>query len=386
MKNKNKKLLSITLAILMLFSCTSLVSFADESSLSASVFVTVSNKGELVAAQEKVTVSDVDNDGALTVNDALYAVHEAKYEGGAANGYNSYYGDYGYSLGKLWGDESGSFGYTVNNISCWSLADPVSEGDYVYAYIYTDTDYFSDAYSFFNANTVIAKAGDEISLTLSALGYDEEWNTVTVPVENAVITVNSEKTEYKTDAEGKATIKIDFGGSYVISAVSDSQILVPPVCLATFEESESTPSDIPTQPAEPTSTKPTSTEPTKVIPTNVTTAATTASVTTAAKTTKPTTTVNINTAATKAFKLKAVKGKKQIKISYKKVAGAAGFQVRYKIKGKWKVKTFKAKKNATKLIKNLKKGTYKVQVRSFKKTQNGRVFSKWSKTKKVKVK
>ena len=35
-------------------------------------------------------------------------------------------------------------------------------------------------------------------------------------------------------------------------------------------------------------------------------------------------------------------------VKYTKVAGATGFQVRYKIKGKWKVKTFKAKKKTKK--------------------------------------
>ena len=144
----------------------------------------------------------------------------------------------------------------------------------------------------------------------------------------------------------------------------------------------------PTQPEEPTSSSvttstqsPTTAKPTTPIgPTKPSNSSVNSSNTAA------TTTVNINTAATKAFKVKAVKGKKQIKISYKKVAGAAGFQVRYKIKGKWKVKTFKAKKNATKLIKNLKKGTYKVQLRCYKTSGKTKVFGKWGKTNKVKVK
>ena len=127
--------------------------------------------------------------------------------------------------------------------------------------------------------------------------------------------------------------------------------------------------------------------PTKPSNTNViATVSSNKTATTAAITTKPTTTVNINTAATKAFKFKVVKGKKQIKIIYKKTSGVAGFQVRYKIKGKWKVKTFKTKKNATKLIKNLKKGTYKVQVRCYKISGKDKVFGKWTKAKKVKVK
>ena len=111
--------------------------------------------------------------------------------------------------------------------------------------------------------------------------------------------------------------------------------------------------------------------------------------TTAAKTTKGKTTKKASgiTTAAKAtvnvpdFKL--VKGKKQFKIKYKKVVGSVGFQVRYRIKGKWKVKTFKTSKNTVKVVKNLKKGTYKVQVRAFAK---GKAYGKWSKTKKVAVK
>ena len=81
-------------------------------------------------------------------------------------------------------------------------------------------------------------------------------------------------------------------------------------------------------------------------------------------------------------KFKLVSGKKQFKVKYTKVAGATGFQVRYKLKGKWTVKTFTAKKNVTKAIKKLKKGTYKVQVRAMVK----KAYSNWSKTQKVKVK
>ncbi len=85
-------------------------------------------------------------------------------------------------------------------------------------------------------------------------------------------------------------------------------------------------------------------------------------------------------------KFKVIKGKKQFKVKYTKVAGATGFEVRYKLKGKWITKTFKTKKTATKAIKKLKKGTYKVQVRAFAKKGKNKAFSAWSKTSKVKVK
>jgi len=88
----------------------------------------------------------------------------------------------------------------------------------------------------------------------------------------------------------------------------------------------------------------------------------------------------------KAPKFKLIKGKKLFKVKYTKVKGAIGFQVRYKLKGKWTIKTFKAKKNVTKLIKKLKKGTYKVQVRAMVTKGKLKAYSKWSKQQKVKVK
>ncbi|MBQ4156413.1 MAG: hypothetical protein IJD90_06375, partial [Clostridia bacterium] len=85
-------------------------------------------------------------------------------------------------------------------------------------------------------------------------------------------------------------------------------------------------------------------------------------------------------------KFKLTKGKKLFKVKYTKVADATGFQVRYKVKGKWKTKTFKATKTVTKTIKKLKKGTYQVQVRAIIVNGKLKAYSTWSKSKKVKVK
>lgn len=228
---KMKRTLSLALALLMLIGSMSVTAFAD--SQSATVYVSIADKGSLVVAQEAVTVTDIDNDGALTVNDALYAAHEAKYSGGAASGYSYYtHKDYGLSLGKLWGDTSGNFGYYLNNSSCWSLADKVSSGAYLNAFIYSDSKYYSDTYCFFGSNTITADANTDIELTLSGAGYDANWNPVTVPVAGAEITVNGNATGVKTDANGKAVIQIDGNGKYVISATSATQTLVPPVCTA----------------------------------------------------------------------------------------------------------------------------------------------------------
>ena len=79
-------------------------------------------------------------------------------------------------------------------------------------------------------------------------------------------------------------------------------------------------------------------------------------------------------------------GKRQFTVKYKKVKGATGFQVRYRIKGKWIVKTFNTKKNASKVIKKLAKGKYTVQIRAMVKKGSKKAYSKWAKAKKVTVK
>ncbi len=226
-----KKVFSVMLAFLMIIGCMGITSFADD--VSATVYVSISNKGQLVAAQTKVTVADIDGDNKLTVNDALYAAHEAAYSGGAKEGYSYYtHKDYGLSIGKLWGDTSGNFGYYINNSSCWSLADQVKSGDYLNAFVYSDSKSYSDKYCFFNEFTVTADMNSDIELTLSSAGYDASWNPVTFPVANAEITVDGNATGTKTDANGKATIQISGAGKHIISAVSASETIVPPVCTA----------------------------------------------------------------------------------------------------------------------------------------------------------
>lgn len=226
-----KKLLSTTIALLMIFSVFSVPVLAEEAD-SATVYLTLSDDdGKLVLSQEAITVTDIDQDGALTINDALYAAHELSYEGGAAAGYASSIGQYGLSLDKLWGvANGGGYGYAVNNVSAMGLADPIKDGDFINAYVYTDLVGWSDTYCYFDNHTLTVKAGESVTLTLSSAGYDESWNPITLPVEGAELTVNGVNTGIKTDSEGKATITLDDSGSFIISALSSTQTLVPPVC------------------------------------------------------------------------------------------------------------------------------------------------------------
>ncbi len=236
-----KKIFSMAMALMLICSICCITVFAAEGT-SAAVYVTISDEtGKLVLTQAYTKVTDIDGDGALTVNDALYAAHEKNYDGGATAGYYSYAGQYELSLGKLWGNESGSFGYRVNNASAWSLVDPVKDGDYVSAYIYQDQTTWSDAYTWFDVNAASSAKGGEVTLTLSKSAYDANYNPLTLPVEGATITVNGVATAYKTDAEGKVTVKLEIAGQNIISATSDAETLVPPVCAVNVAEAASSP-------------------------------------------------------------------------------------------------------------------------------------------------
>ena len=236
-----KKIMSAFIAVMLVICASAIPAFAADG---PSAYVSISDKdGKLVLVLEKIDLSDADGDGTITINDALYLAHEAEFEGGAAAGYASEQSDYGLSLTKLWGCENGgSYGYYVNDASAMSLADPVKDGDRINAFVYTDLKTWSDKYCYFDKASVTAQSGESFSLVLTGAGFDGDWNPVSVPVEGAKITVDGEATDFVTGADGRVSVTVSEAGSHVISAISDSETLVPPVCVAVIEavsESES---------------------------------------------------------------------------------------------------------------------------------------------------
>lgn len=219
---------TITAVILAVLICmVGMQAFAAEQT--ATVYVTICN-GTPVLVQAETQVTDVDKDGKLSINDAMIIAHEEHCKGGFA--YEAT--EYGLSMTKLWGiDNGGSYGYYLNDATPLSLSDEVRSGDRITAFLYTDTATWSDTYSFFDISSVDAEVGEELTLTLNAAGYDENWAPITKPVANAVITVDGEESAYVTDAEGKVTLTVE--GDCVISAVSSEMTLVPPVCVVDVE-------------------------------------------------------------------------------------------------------------------------------------------------------
>lgn len=84
----------------------------------------------------------------------------------------------------------------------------------------------------------------------------------------------------------------------------------------------------------------------------------------------------------KVKKIKKIKaGKKKAKVSFAKVSGASGYQIKYKVKGSKKWKTVTSKK-ASKTIKKLKKGKrYKFKVRAYKTVKGKKYYGAYCKVK-----
>lgn len=225
--------------MVLLLTLTALLSLGIQSVFAtdgAEVYVNISNAGEIEVAMGKIAVTDKDSDGKVTINDVLLIAHEEFCDAESA-GYEYASGDYGLYIKKLWGiDNGGSYGYYLNNASAMSLGDEVKAGDIVTAFLYKDTAGYSDVYSYFGAGRVTAKKGEEFEVALYTAGFDENWAPVTAPLADAEILIDGEASGIKTNAEGKAVIKIEKRGNVVISAKAGDKVLVPAVCVAEITE------------------------------------------------------------------------------------------------------------------------------------------------------
>ena len=241
-----KKLLSFLLILALMSSFLAVAVLADDEVGPDNniVYVTISVAGEIVVPAVPVAVSDLNGDGGFDVDEVLKCAHDQLYPGGSEAGYASSEGDWGLGMDMLWGDTSYAFGYYVDNAMAWSLADPVQAGGSVVAYVYSDKEYWSDAYCYFDQTDAVAEDGT-LALTLYAASWDMNGNPVFAPCAGATITCNGEATEFVTDENGQVTVSFDAAGSYLISAVSDTAILVPPICKVTAAKAAKAPAKEP---------------------------------------------------------------------------------------------------------------------------------------------
>ena len=249
-----KKIIALFLSVLLVLSVGMLFVSAEEAPDSVDVHVTIiDEKSQFAVPYKTVTVTDIDNDGALTVNDALYAAHEQFYNGGAKAGYATEMTQWGLSLMKLWGvANGGSYGYLVNNAFAWSMTDPVKADDYVVAFIYTDTKNFSDVYTYFEPQYIEDESTSiGVELTMMKAGFDKEGKFYTEPVPGAEITLDGSPNKVVTNEEGKASFLYGYGDpngyERLISAQVKDMRIVPPICiLKSIGKGKATPDQTPT--------------------------------------------------------------------------------------------------------------------------------------------
>lgn len=261
-----------------------------------SVRVTIGKEGTLVLPCETVTVKDYDSDGSYTIDEVLKATHEQFYKGDGT-GYEAQNTDWGLSVKTLWGvTNGGSFGYAVNDVMSMSLSDKVKDGDYLSAYSFQDVTGFTDHYAYFDVHELKdAKQGDTVTLKLTEIAYKPDWTTELKPVPNAVITLDGQDTEFKTDENGSVSVKLDKAGEQIISFKADHP-LSPAAVRATVAAAEA-PAET-TAPAAETTAAPETTAETVTTAADTTAAATTtaSAATTAGATAAP----NGNAGTTKA--------------------------------------------------------------------------------------
>lgn len=172
-----KRLCSWFLVLTMVLGLLPAAIFAAETPDSIKVTMSVFDQG--VPAKDEngkavllreLSVSDTDGDGEYSLDEALAQLHTAcgtQYSAGA--------GDGGYSVTKLWGDESGAFCFYRNDTLTSAVNEEfLAEGDRVAAYIYKDQTNWSDRYTYFDQSSKTVLVNTEFEVELN---YRDIWGT-----------------------------------------------------------------------------------------------------------------------------------------------------------------------------------------------------------------
>lgn len=212
------------------------------------IYISIADKGSAKVLQQYITVTDVNKNGVFDVDDALYAAHEAFYQGGAEAGYASASTKWGLGITSLWGDDSGNYGYWLNHASCWSLEDAVGEGDHLVAFVYADGTTWSDAYTRFEKYDYAVSTEKELTLKLEKAGYDDDWNTVFSACAGASIRVYDSEGKIlaggytvRYNSDGSYGITITEEGEYYVVATGSDPLLVPAVCTVSVKKDADVP-------------------------------------------------------------------------------------------------------------------------------------------------
>lgn len=214
LEEKMKKFFAIILAALLIISCSAC---GNKKVQGPTVTVSIFAEGEAKLGQGIVELIDYDNDGKYTLDEAIKAAH-AQFAPNKENDYASADLGFGLTITKLWGDESMSYSYFINNEMAWSALDEVKENDYICAFVYKDAAGFSDKYAWFDDVVV---NGKEVQFTVKYLYFDENFNTVSATLAGGKVLDNSSET-FITDSEGKLTISNLSKGTHTFTLLDDT--------------------------------------------------------------------------------------------------------------------------------------------------------------------
>lgn len=197
-----KKVLSVVLALVMILSFAA-CGKKEEPAKGPGCYVTiVKGDGEFAVAYEFVEFNDYNKDGKNDIDEVLKAAH-ATY--GKEEDYASSNSDWGLSLNKLWGDESGAFSYYHNNqMVMTDLSEEVKEGDYVAAFVFQDKVNWSDAYSYIESTNY---ENGSLTVHVKKVGFDANWNPAMQDAEGVEVFVDGTSIG-TTGADGTVTAKV----------------------------------------------------------------------------------------------------------------------------------------------------------------------------------
>ena len=167
----------------------------------------------------EMSVTDADTDGTITLNDAFLCAHAQFYADGAA-GFATQSSAYGAYITKLWGVETSSVGYYVNNSAPDGLSVALKRNDSLSAFYYRDGEGYSDLYIYFESDSgkavenkaaVFTVKGDNGAIPAGATVnvFDGEGNAVdtlstTVGADGSIAITFPQTGSYTVEVSGKA--------------------------------------------------------------------------------------------------------------------------------------------------------------------------------------
>ena len=225
--NLLRRLAALILSALIGVSLLPSLAFADGKAADIKVYMTISDEGALAKAKDgspmawkEVTVSDIDEDGLFSFDEALVAAH-GQYCLSGVNGYGTSITEYGVSVNRLWGvDASPNYLFFINGqgLNTGVGDDYVSDGDYLTASILSDLVFWSDRIASFDHYRLDVD-GRYVTLNLKGhlgMAWSDEEKVDSPFSDIEIIDVNG-KSYGKTDENGSLRIRLE-KGTHILTA------------------------------------------------------------------------------------------------------------------------------------------------------------------------